>query len=633
MTIPQEQSPSSDSGWDRDQLETLIDELVAIRREMLESEKRYQKLEPRLFETHRDSARNLLHYLALRRHDIRQLQSRLASLGLSSLGRSESHVLDSLNAVLKILHHLVGRPWQSGDTRYPVLRYEQGRRLLERHTQLLLGPEPPQRRVRIMVTMPSEAADDTNLMRELLANGMDCIRTNCAHDSPEVWQRMIDNLRRAEQETGRCCRVLADLPGPKLRTGPLAETPQPIRWRPRPDRVNRGMIPARVWLYPIGGDPSPPMAGDAALPVPEEWLDSLLVGDRIEMVDALGTPVSLDVVEEASGGKWAISYQRAQIDSGTPLTVRRDQETGESVLPDARTGEVPTAAKPILLFEGDTLILTREQVPGSNAVYDAEGRLLAPAHIGCTLPEVFTDARPGERIWLDDGKIGGVILSVTPEEVAVRITHARIKGEKLRAEKGINLPDSRLRTPSLTEYDREILPFIAQNADLVGLSFVQSGEDVDALEDRLIELGGTRLGIVLKIETQRAFERLPELMLSAMRTDCAGVMIARGDLAVECGYERLAEVQEEILWICEAAHMPVIWATQVLESLAQSGMPSRAEITDAAMAVRAECVMLNKGPHIVDAVRTLDDILRRMQTHQQKKVSLLRQLRAWEQNL
>jgi len=79
-------------------------------------------------------------------------------------------------------------------------------------------------------------------------------------------------------------------------------------------------------------------------------------------------------------------------------------------------------------------------------------------------------------------------------------------------------------------------------------------------------------------------------------------MIARGDLLVEIGYERLAEVQEEILWLCEAAHVPVIWATQVLEGLAQKGLPSRAEITDAAMGVRAECVMLNKGPHIIEAV-------------------------------
>jgi pyruvate kinase len=108
-------------------------------------------------------------------------------------------------------------------------------------------------------------------------------------------------------------------------------------------------------------------------------------------------------------------------------------------------------------------------------------------------------------------------------------------------------------------------------------------------------------------------------------------MIARGDLAVECGYERLAEVQEEILWICEAAHLPVVWATQVLENLARTGRPSRAEVTDAAMGVRAECVMLNKGPHVVEAVRALDDILKRMQAHQSKKRTLLRPLHVAEQ--
>src|SRR5512142_2458732 len=114
-----------------------------------------------------------------------------------------------------------------------------------------------------------------------------------------------------------------------------------------------------------------------------------------------------------------------------------------------------------------------------------------------------------------------------------------------------------------------------------------------------------------------------------MRHSSVGVMIARGDLAVECGYERTGELQEEILWIAEAAHVPVIWATQVLERLARTGRPSRAEITDAAMGVRAECVMLNKGPHIVDAVTTLDDILRRMADHHYKKTALLRPLRSW----
>ena len=146
---------------------------------------------------------------------------------------------------------------------------------------------------------------------------------------------------------------------------------------------------------------------------------------------------------------------------------------------------------------------------------------------------------------------------------------------------------------------------------------------------RLAALGAGRLGLVLKIETRRGFEHLPEMLLAAMAGPPAGVMIARGDLAVECGYERLAEVQEEILWVCEAAHMPVVWATQVLETLAKTGLPSRAEITDAAMGERAECVMLNKGPHILDAMRMLDDILRRMQAHQSKKRPLLRALKAW----
>ncbi|MFZ1034361.1 MAG: pyruvate kinase, partial [Candidatus Acidiferrales bacterium] len=137
---------------------------------------------------------------------------------------------------------------------------------------------------------------------------------------------------------------------------------------------------------------------------------------------------------------------------------------------------------------------------------------------------------------------------------------------------------------------------------------------------------GENLGIILKIETREGFECLPAMLLAAMRSRAVGVMIARGDLAIECGYQRLAEVQEEILWICEAAHMPVIWATQVLESLAKTGVPSRSEITDAAMGERAECVMLNKGPYIVTAVGILDDILLRMQSHQEKKRSMLRKL-------
>lgn len=153
--------------------------------------------------------------------------------------------------------------------------------------------------------------------------------------------------------------------------------------------------------------------------------------------------------------------------------------------------------------------MTRSPLPGAPATYNSLGALICPAHIPCLPPEIIADVRPGERIWLDDGKIGGIIRSVTAEEIEVEIIQARVKGDKLRAEKGINLPDSRLNLSALTAKDLEDLPFIIQHADLVGLSFIQSAEDVNRLVARLAQSDGKRPGIVLKIETRRAFEELP----------------------------------------------------------------------------------------------------------------------------
>ena len=178
----------------------------------------------------------------------------------------------------------------------------------------------------------------------------------------------------------------------------------------------------------------------------------------------------------------------------------------------------------------------------------------------------------------------------------------------------------------LTKEDIQHLDFVVSHAEMVGLSFAHSPKDVELLQQHLKRLNAEQLGIVLKVETRHAFEHLPELLFTLLRSPNIGVMVARGDLAVECGYERLAELQEEIMWLAEAAHLPLIWATQVLEGLAKSGKPSRAEITDAAMGARAECVMLNKGPHILEAIQMLDDIMQRMQCHQNKKNPLLRRL-------
>jgi pyruvate kinase len=607
----------------------LADEIRTLCAEMGELESSLLARRSDLHDAHRQSARNLAHYLALRRHDIRQLQSQLALLGLSSLGRTESHVLSSLDKVYRVLNALLGSekalPLRDG----AAVESGEGAKLLDEHTEALLGGCPRGRRVRIMVTMATEASTDYELVRDLVKSGMDCMRINCAHDNPEIWLGMIRNLQKARQETGRSCRVVMDLAGPKLRTGPIKSGPAVIKCRPKRDTFGKVLTPVRLWLTPaVNGEPAPPTAA-ATLPVLGRFLSGLQAGDLLRFRDARGAQRSLRVTNVKGPSCLCQMDRTAYFVPGLQLRVRAGGKSKQGKTQrwkTGRIGDLPRIKQSLTLKEGETLVLMRSTAPGKPAVRDAHGRVTVPAYVGVTIPEFLEHAKPGEPIWFDDGKIGGVIRSVEPKEVHVEITQAQAQGEKLGASKGINLPETRIDAPALTAEDREALKFVVEHADFVEYSFVRTEADVRELLASLAKLGGESLGVVLKIETRKAFENLPKLILAAMRARAIGVMIARGDLAVECGYQRLAEIQEEILWICEAAHVPVIWATQVLESLAKKGLPSRSEITDAAMGERAECVMLNKGPHATKAVQVLDDILKRMETHQEKKRSLLRRL-------
>jgi pyruvate kinase len=604
-------------------IEALLNELKAIRTQMVADAAAPKLALAAVHANYRDSARNLLHYLSLRRHDLRPLQLRLAALGLSSLGRAESQVLATVDAVLEALHRLAQRSWQAPSEEAPTVDFAKGQRLLAEHTEALLGVATSGREVRIMVTMPSEAAHEYTLVHDLLLRGMDCMRINCAHDDAATWLRMIERLRQAERSVGRSCRIVMDLAGPKLRTGPIEPASAVVRVRPRRDAYGRVTAPARVWLTADTSPTEPPSPADASLVVPAKWLARLQKGERLDFRDARDAKRSLAVIDVAQGGAWAESTKTAYIVPGTVLHHR----SGKGTDYEAPIGALPMSESVLSLQVGDLLVLTRNLEPGRPATRDSAGIVLTPAMVGCTIPEVFDDVRAGESIWFDDGRIGAVVEHVEASRVLVRINHAPLNGAKLRADRGVNIPESELRLSAMTAKDIEDLAFVAQHADVVELSFANTARDVESLQEQLQRLGGRRPAIVLKIETRRGFENLPDMLLTAMRWPCCGVMIARGDLAVECGFERLAEVQEEILWICEAAHIPVIWATQVLETLAKTGIPSRAEITDAAMGHRAECVMLNKGPHVVSAVRALDDILRRMQAHQTKKRAMLRELR------
>jgi pyruvate kinase len=628
--------PAARSGWspsmrilDKALLRQLSDELAGLCSDMLSLEASFLKRPSTLHEAHRRSARNLAHYLALRRHDVRELQTQLAFLGLSSLGRTESHVFTAVQTVHRVLNVLLGTNGSLPCPEVSAVEIGEGIALLETNTDALLGPPPQDRKVRIMVTMSSEAATEYAFIRDLLQNGMDCMRINCAHDDPQAWLKMIQNLQKAREETGRTCRILMDVAGPKLRTGPMAPGPEIIKCRPKRDVCGRVVSPARIWLTPNHNPEPAPGSANACIPVSGSFLKELRSGDKLRLRDARRAQRTLRVSQVVGRSVWAEAEQTTYFMSGLEVWVVRRAKSGASRVPKGgrtRIGKLPPLSQTLLLKPGDKLILQRGSILGRAATRSKTGEVVAPARIGISLPQILDHAKPGELIWFDDGKIGGVFRSVDSDSATVEITQARPEGENLGAEKGINFPDTRIDIPALTPDDMEALKFIVEHADLVGYSFVRTESDVRELLERLEELGGQNLGLILKIETRKAFDNLPKLILASMRTRSLGVMIARGDLAVECGYQRLAEVQEEILWICEAAHVPVIWATQVLESLAKKGIPSRSEITDAAMGERAECVMLNKGPYAVTSVCVLADILKRMQDHQEKKRSMLRQL-------
>lgn len=415
-----------------------------------------------------------------------------------------------------------------------------------------------------------------------------------------------------------------DLAGPKLRTGPLEPGPRIVKIRPRRDEFGQVLAPARAWLTSTEEPVEPPEAGIPTIKVSRSWLTRRHDGDVLILHDTRGSKRRLELHGDvpqncAIEGFVVTAYKTTYLSPGTVLEV-------EGVDDPAHVGELPQTEQRLVLHRGDLLELTRDCSPAPVAGG-------APARIGCTLPEIFDCARVGEKVHLDDGRISGTIVSVAPDALGLKIDHAADEGSRLQAGKGVNVPDARLPISALTEKDLADLPSVVELADMVQMSFVRDPSDVSRLLDELDRLGDTSLGVVLKIETRQAFEHLPQLLLTVMRRPNVGVMIARGDLAIECGYERLAELQEEILWLCESAHLPVIWATQVLEQLAKTGNPSRAEVSDAALSERAECVMLNKGPYINDAVVALDSILQRMADHHYKKTALMPSLHSWHPDI
>lgn len=463
-------------------------------------------------------------------------------------------------------------------------------------------------------------------MTGLLQAGMDAVRINCAHDSEEVWEQMIRNVRSAARALGKQCLVLMDLPGPKLRTGNLLPGPRVLRWKPRKSVMGSIEAPARI-LITAKSECSVPSSLDGVLPVQKEFVERLTPGCVVRFRDLRGKKRKLQIVERTEHGFIALSFQRTFAFTGMELRLTqegKDEETDSPVTGNA--GILPSVTEPVIVYCGEKILLVGNQEPSRPARRNLDGSLQDIPVIRCTLPDALEMLKIGERVIFDDGRVCATVESRDARGVRLQVRSTPSTPGKIGEDKGINLPDSDVSIRGLTEEDLSHLDFIARYADAVGLSFVRTSEDVLQLRAELEKREASWLSIIIKIETTQAFAHLPQILFTALQSHSAGIMIARGDLALECGYERMAEVHEEILWLAEAAHLPVIWATQVLENLAKTGIPSRAEVSDAALGERADCVMLNKGPHIVEAVQTLGNILSRMGSHQDKKTAMLRKL-------
>ncbi len=602
--------------YNPEKISKLIEEIDAQVARLKEKEAKHKALLSQASEPYKKSARNLLHYLVFRQMDLRFVQKKLGHLGLSRLAKAEGHVLASLLFSRHILGRLIHEKNQK--FRKSGLSIKSGEKLLVNHTKELLGYRSKGRRVRIMVTQPTEAAYNYSLVHDMVKSGMNCARINCAHDGPEVWSKIIKNIKKASAAMGREIKITMDLAGPKIRTGAIKAGPKVRKFNPERDELGRVMNPASILFVPEVNEESE----RHCIPVPRKWMAQLKVGDRIRVSDMRDKQRAMKVIDISPEGVLVNCYETSYLGTGTTLKPEREGVSKATI------GEMPPLEQFLLLRVNDRLTIHKEGILGEPAIFDEDGQVLQQAHVSCQLAEVFEHVKVGERILFDDGKIEGIIDTVGPEQFEVLITRARENGSKLKAEKGINFPTTDLHISGLTKKDKEDLKFVAAHADVVNFSFVSRKEDVEELYDELEKLGVlNKLNVILKIETRRAYNNLAQILFTAMRSHYVGVMIARGDLAVETGWDSIGRVQRELVLLCSAAHIPVIWATQVLENLAKKGLPSRSEITDTTSAVKSECVMLNKGPYITEAIRLLDTILSDMESLQEKNAPMLPQLK------
>ena len=609
---------------DRTLMQSALDTFEELRSDLLAARHGTDPNHPRY-----RSLLNLRQYLILRSKDWTELQEKLFLLSLSSLGRSYAHVAASVDTLYDQLSSSLGRGEISLEemAAFHHLSIAAAQEMIAQNSRTLFGgksaADAAEQTTAVMVTLPSDAArNGGELIRGLSKAGVNVFRINTAHDDPAVWQGMADvittlNATRPAEER---LKIFVDLAGPKIRTGRVRRLKLPVVLGSNKREKTIMLRPAPAQTFSERTDPNTRARIPGQLALESTLFGTLEAGDVLKVTDINGRHARITVGQLDGEGVTGVISKKVAVDERCTVSAggRKGFVTGCAEQPER-----------IRLFTGDLLRITVTEAEGCAAIRDETGQTVAPAQISCTLPGFASYVRPGDRVYIDDGKIGLFVNEKDADGVLCRVTQAKPGGTLLKEEKGINLPDTYLNIPALTPADRENLRSVKHFADMFGLSFCQTDRDVADLQGLLRAEGYEHIGIVPKIETRHAVYRMPRILEQLLLWEKSGVMIARGDLAIETGFENLAAIQESLLDLCSAAHLPVIWATQVLESQMKNNLPSRAEITDAAMAGRAECVMLNKGPFAIDTAGALLRILDRVHQSFRKNRQLLRKEMLW----
>ena len=568
------------------------------------------------------SIQNLKAYIYLRSKDITTLQEELTNVGLSSLGRSQSCIISSINHDLIILSALLELDTTQLEIEDIFLNFKQSQEIM-REKATVFGKTDSSFKTKVMVTLPSLDKDSPSLIKELISAGTSILRINTAHDNFFAWEEMASIIKKENSIQDKDTKIYVDLAGPKNRTGKIIKNIQPFKiGSTEGEKVE---IISKE-LKNIQTKSKTADTQFATLVVDHTFYDHAYKSKSILIKDIQKGKKQTFKLAIEDERLFAIIDKKILILPNTTVKIKKEDEVFKSKLYNFEL-----QAEIIRLFRGDKIIITPDEIEGyGNYEYEKNSY---SAIINCSNKEIFDYVQIGDVIFIDDGKIGCEVTNHFPIGLECKIFLAKENGTVLKEEKGINFPNTDLKISAITPTDEKNFEDIVQFADIIGISFAQTKEDIKKLQNMLQTKDKNDITIVPKIETKLALQNLPEILEQLLESKNYALMIARGDLAIEVEFDNLPYIQEEIFNICEAAHVPVIYATQILEGKMKNNLPSRAEVIDAANAQRADCVMLNKGPFVVDTVISIKKILRQVHTLFQKNRQLLSVCMLWQNKI